>query len=98
MRMAIITAEGIPVNCTSNELKEEVLRRLRMRFWLLGSKDEVKTAIEKAFAEVENDVRQNTRLLHEEHDPHYCPTCGQLITEKAFAQEAALLPSHHNST
>jgi hypothetical protein len=96
--MAIITSEGIPVNCTSQELKEEVLRRLRMRFWLLGSKDEIKTAIEKAFAEVENDIRQNTRFLHEEHDPKYCPTCGQFLETKAFAQESSLSPTHANST
>jgi len=63
-----------------------------MRFWLLGSKDEVKTAIEKAFAEVENDIRQNTRFLHEEHDP-ILPDLWSVPGDQAFARESALAPT-----
>jgi hypothetical protein len=93
VKFAIITSDGIPVETTSHELKDEVKRRLRHKFWFFGTRAELTAAIDLAFDEVDREIHLNTRFLHPEHDPKYCPACGQFISEVAHIRQSSL-PTH----
>jgi hypothetical protein len=94
MKVAVITSEGIPLDCTSAELRDEIQKRLRPRFWLFGTKGEMGAAIDRAFAEAVALVKMRTVRLGPEHDPKICPKCGQMVQEVTNTVARTVPPSY----